>query len=109
MDGGTGADRMLGGPGEDFVVYFDRARDLTITLDDQANDGETGEGDNLLGSIDLIFGGLANDSITGREGNETLIGDEGNDLLDGGAGEDTLDGGGGADVYRGGTGSTPPT
>ncbi len=104
MDGGTGADRMLGGPGEDFVVYFDRARDLTITLDDQANDGETGEGDNLLGSIDLIFGGLANDSITGREGNETLIGDEGNDLLDGGAGEDTLDGGGGADVYRGGDG-----
>ncbi|MDQ3630919.1 MAG: Ig-like domain-containing protein, partial [Actinomycetota bacterium] len=104
MDGGPGADRLVGGPGEDSVLYFDRPRALTITLDDQANDGEAGEGDNLVGSIDLVFGGLGNDSITGREGNETLIGDEGNDVLDGGAGEDTLDGGGGADVYRGGDG-----
>ncbi len=104
MDGGTGADRLVGGPGQDSVAYFDRIQALTITLDDVANDGEANEGDNLVGSIDLILGGSGNDSMTGSGRDEVLIGDEGNDTLVGGAGEDVLDGGPGADVYRGGDG-----
>lgn len=105
LDGGTGADTINGGPGYDAVGYAGRTGALTITLDDQANDGEAGEGDNLAGSIDAVAGGAGNDTITGRDGDERLSGEEGNDTLNGGGGDDFLDGGAGNDALNAGAGN----
>ena len=102
---GSGTDTVTGGPGFDFVDYRDSTGALTITLDDQANDGEAGENDNLVGSINGVGGGEGNDTITGREGDERLNGRGGNDILNGLAGNDSLSGSRGDDTLNGGDGN----
>lgn len=104
LDGGAGADRFVGGPGADRVDYGGRTAGVTVTLDDQPNDGEAGEGDNLVSSIESVIGGAGPDSLTGGAGNEFLDGRAGNDTVDGGPGDDDLVGGPGTDIIRGGTG-----
>lgn len=48
LDGGPGADQMSGGPGTfDRVDYSKRSRPVTATFDGVANDGESGEADNI--------------------------------------------------------------
>lgn len=119
MDGGPGADSFSKGR----VTYAARTDALSLSLDGQANDGATGEGDNLGAGIDLVHGGRGDDTLTGGPdlghlyggaGNDTLRGgphgdflhgEEGDDLIDGGAGNDTLSlGEPGADTYLGGAG-----
>ena len=41
LNGGLGADSLTGGGGTDWVDYSTRTADLTITLDDAADDGES--------------------------------------------------------------------
>ncbi len=101
--------------------YTQRSTALSLTLDGEANDGATGEGDNLVGLTDLLGGGGAdsivgdfsanvldggagNDYLNGRGGNDTIIGDLGVDRLVGGSGGDLLEGGAGSDVLLGGDG-----
>lgn len=104
----TGADRFNGGPGTDIVSY-ERSRDqgVTVTLDGVANDGQSGEGDDIEADVEEVvgtdyadvlegngsdngFGGRGgNDTIRGRGGNDTLYGDSGFDTLLGGTGTDT--------------------
>ena len=91
-----GADDLSGGPGSDALGYQSRLDGLTITLDDQANDGAQGEGDNVRRDIERVTGG---------HGNATLIGDDAANALDGFAGADRVIGGGGNDVLDGDTGS----
>ena len=38
---------LNGGDGTDAATYGGRAAPVTVTLDNQANDGEAGEGDNV--------------------------------------------------------------
>jgi Ca2+-binding RTX toxin-like protein len=96
---GAGADTITGNAGFDRVSYAERVAGLTITLDDQANDGESGEQDNVKADVEDVAGGRGNDTITGsavgnvlegRAGNDTLTGGDGADSLDGGDGDDTL-------------------
>jgi Ca2+-binding RTX toxin-like protein len=105
-------DVVLGGNGSDVVDYSARTASLTITLDLNANDGETvnnaSEGDNVkdaeivLGGShadtitggaldDELHGGAGDDVISGGAGNDILVGDDGNDTLNGNAGDDTFD------------------
>ena len=49
LDGGAGADDLMGGAGTDTVTYADRTAPRDVTLDGGADDGEAGEGDNVLG------------------------------------------------------------
>ena len=129
MDGLGGADSIAGGLGDDrFVVrsndgaddyhggphvfgdtisYEKRTAALTIDLDNVADDGQTGERDNVRSNVENVIGGSGVDTISslgafskleGRGGNDHLFGGAGPDSLVGGAGEDELDGGPGVDT-----------
>lgn len=52
---GLGADYVSGEGGTDAVDYLERAPGtVTVTLDNEANDGEAGEGDNVLTDIEEV-------------------------------------------------------
>jgi Ca2+-binding RTX toxin-like protein len=70
---------------------------VTVTLDDVANDGAVGEGDNVGADIERVTTGSGDDSITGNAATNLLKGAGGADVLTGGPGKDTLEGGGGND------------
>ena len=122
IDGGTendtlsalkildGADLFFGGLGIDSLSYSTRTDALVITLDDAANDGASGEGDDVR--VENVIGGKNNDSISGGTltmknafrggtGNDDLFGGPGADNLTGDAGADDLYGEGGNDVLNG--------
>jgi Ca2+-binding RTX toxin-like protein len=111
-DDKDGGDLYEGGEGADLLTYENRKKSLTITVDEQANDGEENESDDVRDSIETLIGGSADDSIslgandnfiTGGPGNDTLNGGDGddifyeriekkgNDVMNGGPGEDTVD------------------
>src|SRR5258706_11247803 len=56
MDGGAGEDWFFGGAGIDIVDYTRRTANLTVTADNQADDGEAGEKDNVKNRIENILG-----------------------------------------------------
>lgn len=132
LDGGDGADILNCGDGSDTVQYQGRTAALTVTLDDLANDGATGENDKIESSCenvevwngadrvtgssgpnrieardgnDTLKGGAGSDRLYGGAGKDTLNGDAGNDYLSGEAGDDTISGGSGTDTVYGGDGS----
>jgi Ca2+-binding RTX toxin-like protein len=97
-DGSDGADTLSGGPGSDTVDYRVRTCPMTITIGDgAANDGCTGEHDNLV-DADRFLSGSGNDHITGSNAPELIDGGRGNDFIDGGGGSDDLRGGSGDDT-----------
>ena len=100
LDGGLGADVLTGGIGTDVADYSSRSQPVTVTANSGgANDGESGEGDNV--STEGISGGSGNDTLRGDPAAAdagVLEGNGGNDLLDGGPGADDLNGGPGLDV-----------
>jgi hypothetical protein len=127
------ADRIDGGPGVDTIPLIDADYgrgfddDVTVTVDGVANDGEAGEGDNVIAiekfsvsadhatvagsdAADDIFVDANTSTIDGRGGNDRLVaydghdrisGGDGNDFLEGGFGNDVLDGGAGVDQFNG--------
>ena len=121
------ADVVDGGPGFDQIpdVDADYNRgfddDVSVTIDGQANDGEAGEGDNVIAveklrivanRATLVGSDAADDffvegygsTIRGMGGNDRLIAYDGSDTIEGGAGDDFLEGGFGNDVLDGGSG-----
>lgn len=109
-------DNVHGGDGIDTVTYATRINGVNVTLDGAANDGETGELDDIEADVENLIGGAGNDTLdatgsdivhtlTGNAGNDTLIGAGVIDTLNGGAGDDTLRGAVGADILIGGLGS----
>lgn len=98
FEGGSGTDSV-------FSAYVLTATPLSITLDNLANDGQVGEGDNIRSDIEIIYGAQGNDTITGAVGSEQLVGMSGNDTLTGGEGADTLIGGNDDDTLVGGDGN----
>ncbi len=116
--GGTGADQFVGGSGWDTANYASRTASLTINASDGlSNDGQSGEGDNVSSTIDVIQGGSGGDVLTaspsayartnGNGGNDTIYGNNSSwgDYVYGGAGNDTIYGNGGTNVLDGGSGS----
>ncbi|MCA9551803.1 MAG: hypothetical protein KC933_17330 [Myxococcales bacterium] len=118
-----GSDVIAGGIGNDLVDYSSRTSTLTVTMGDAtANDGESGEGDNIGSDVEWLDAGSGNDTITGNDadnsinagagddtvsgglGNDEIFGGTGVDTLNGDAGDDTIDGGGDADVVDCGAG-----
>ena len=95
IEGGTGADDLHGGLSFDQVSY-PAAGAQRVTLDDAADDGAAGEGDNVHGDVESVSAGPGNDALTGNAAANTL---------DGGDGDDSLSGGGGVDTYLGGPGT----
>jgi Ca2+-binding RTX toxin-like protein len=99
-----GADVLDGGAGFDTVDYNLRTADLTVRLDNLANDGEAGEADNVL-NTEKVLGSDGNDTLVGDKFRNTLLGGPGNDTLLGLDQDDTLDGGPGTDLIDGGNGN----
>ena len=121
------ADRVDGGAGFDTIPLIDADYgrgfddDVTVTVDGVANDGEAGEGDNVIAvekfsvsadhatvagteAADDIFVDANTSTIDGRGGNDRLVAYDGHDRIAGGAGNDYLEGGFGNDVLDGGPG-----
>lgn len=124
----SGADDLRGGSGSDELWFASHAPGITVTLDEQANDGVPGEGDNVhadfekyalspgddtfvgsaardvvdgLNGNDVLHGAGGDDELVTTSGNDQLFGEGGDDLLIAGGGNDTLDGGPGRDSFFG--------
>ncbi|MCP5200843.1 MAG: putative Ig domain-containing protein [Gammaproteobacteria bacterium] len=104
--GPWGADRLLGGPGRDYLssaTLFDLNR-LTQVADDPGDFMDGGaDGDILVGNggDDQLYGGSGDDVLAGRDGDDVLHGGPDADILTGGNGADLLIGGSGNDVLNG--------
>jgi Ca2+-binding RTX toxin-like protein len=107
-----GADRIIGGPGNDLADYSGRADAVLIRLDRAqagefpGNDGAgNGAEHDLVGpdaDVEMISGTSAGDTFVGDDNANTFIGNNGNDRLEGNGGNDVLRGGDGADTMIGG-------
>src|SRR5690606_33051761 len=104
LDGAGGADTLIGGTGLDCADFSWATTALSIALDNP--DINTGAAlDVIFESIEGVFAGSGDDSVTGNAANNDLRGGGGNDSLLGGGGNDTLNGGSGGDVLDGGSGT----
>ena len=118
VDGGPGFDRI-----PDVDSDYNRGFDdnVSVLVDGQPNDGEAGEGDNVIAVEKIrvtadqatVVGSDANDdffveanggTIKGMGGNDRLVAYDGHETLEGGDGDDYLEGGFGNDVLDGGPG-----
>ena len=121
--GGTGLDLLFEEADVDFTLTAQRLVGLgtdNIRVDLAALTG--GEGDNIIDAsgfigsvtlragggndevigspfVDILFGGLGNDTVSGNAGNDVLRGEVGDDSLIGGTGNDRMIGGTGNDDF----------
>lgn len=126
---GGGADTLDGGNDYDTVSYASRGSNVIVDADNSADDGESGENDNVKTNVEVIEGGWGDDTLTvttvnaftelrGGSGNDTLngrnnnspiwevfYGEDGNDTINPAGGSDIAYGGEGGDVINGGGGS----
>jgi Ca2+-binding RTX toxin-like protein len=127
LRGGAGADSISGGEGTDTVSYAGSIAAVRISPNGTADDGVSGEGDNVPLDIEVMVGGSGadtivgahraevlrggsgNDSLSGNGNDDSLFGESGDDFLSGGGGNDALDGGSGRDSCTGGGGSNTLT
>lgn len=89
-----GADDVFGGSGGpevagDTINYSGRTNVVTVDLDNVADDGESGETDNIHDDVENVIGGAGADSLTGSGSDNVLTGNAGNDALNGLGGSDT--------------------
>lgn len=92
-DPGVGADTYTGGPGADKLWLDGHPAGMAISIDGQANDGSSGEGDNVGSDIETIAGTVHNDVFVGSAGPDNFEGNGGNDDIHGAGGNDDLYGG----------------
>jgi hypothetical protein len=85
----SGADVLSGGVGTDTVGYRFRTAGVRVDLDDVADDGEPGEGDNVKSSVENLIGGAGPDRLRGSTAPNLLVGLGGNDILEGLSNRDT--------------------
>lgn len=121
--GGAGNDTLNGGTGIDTASFVVTTAAVIATLGlNGLNGSASGDGSDVLISIENLLGGNGNDTLNGNEqanrlegaagddilnggaANDTLIGGDGNDQLNGEEGDDTIFGSAGADTINGGNG-----
>ncbi len=91
--GGAGPDRLSGGGGtNDIASYFESGAGVVVDIDNTADDGIGGEGDDVRTDVEIVYGSEFNDTITGSASNDSMLGFGGSDRLVGGAGNDNLTG-----------------
>ncbi|PLL13655.1 hypothetical protein C0V75_09880 [Tabrizicola sp. TH137] len=102
--GSLGADTLDGGAGANTAFYEGSNAGVTADLAKGVGQGGHAEGD-VLKNIQSVIGSAHGDLIIGSSGDNVLAGGFGRDTLNGGGGDDVLDGGSGNDALNGGTGS----
>jgi Ca2+-binding RTX toxin-like protein len=65
----------------------------------EADDGGSGEDDDVSTTCETIVGGIGDDTLSGDDGANTLYGGPGDDVLKGGAGADVMYGDAGDDLF----------
>ena len=119
IDGGPGTDTFQ----DDWVSRYDQSHpDVNLTLAGGADDGRSGEGDDIQGIENVVinqggtmvgtdapehlkaFQTVTTVKISGGGGDDDLEAGGGADTVDGGAGDDTIDAGFGDDKITGGPG-----
>lgn len=91
MEGGPGADQLLGFGENDTASYANASGGVTVDLSvGMASDDGDGGSDLLIGI----------ENVTGSTFADSLTGDSGSNVLEGGGGDDTLAGGGGSDTFN---------
>ena len=103
---GDGADTVTVDDGVTGVKadYSIRSAAVSLTVDGEANDGQSGEGDSLDFGITTLTGGTGNDTLAGSSAADSLDGFAGDDRLLGRGGADRLVGDVGTDTLYGGSG-----
>ena len=104
LDGGLGSDEFIGGLGIDLADYSNRLDNLTIGIGSYADDGASGERDNVRTGVENVTAGSGNDTITGDGVRNVLRGNAGSDTIRGMGGNDFINPGTGADRVYGGDG-----
>jgi Ca2+-binding RTX toxin-like protein len=108
LDGGAGDDDLAGGPGADELrggegtdrARFPGALAQRVTLDDVADDGGAGEGDNARADVEDVTTGSGADTIAGSAAANEIASGGGADTIDPGAGADRVRAGAGDDEIR---------
>lgn len=85
-----GNDTLIGGNGNDMADYRFRTDNLTIRVNDVADDGATGEKDDVRGDFESVLGGSGKDAFFAGPQGTAFYGNEGADTFTGGAGIDTV-------------------
>ncbi|MBB2688977.1 UNVERIFIED_ORG: Ca2+-binding RTX toxin-like protein [Rhizobium esperanzae] len=101
MTGGTGADHLIGGLGNDTYIVDNAGDVVTENAGEGTDTVKTALASYTLGANveNLVSTGTAAFAGTGNELANAITGGVGADTLDGGAGSDTLTGGAGNDIY----------
>jgi len=91
----NGADDVHGGTGVDWVIYNHRTTPLVVSMNDNlANDGASGENDNVLSDVENITGGRSSNTIIGNALNNSISAFSGGvQTWNGLGGEDFMDAG----------------
>ena len=93
--GGGTADDAQGGEGTDEASYvYAGTAGVRVSLDDRADDGADGEGDNIRSDVENVRSTGARDHLVGSAAPNELVGGGGGDTIDGGGGADRLGGSG---------------
>jgi Ca2+-binding RTX toxin-like protein len=107
VEGGDGNDEFFGGlsasssrvdfrggPGSDSASYVASGAGVTVTKDEQANDGRAGrDADLIRGDVERLIGSTLNDSLNGSSDTAQT------EVFDGGLGDDVLSGNAGHNFY----------
>ena len=104
LDPGSGGGDVSGGADFDFIDMFvlgDPAPDVSVTLDDQPNDGTSGSGLNVHSDVEDV--NVSSQDSADRPGNVTLVGSAGSNQLSVFFGRANITGGNGNDSLFGGT------
>jgi Ca2+-binding RTX toxin-like protein len=100
LTGGDGADVLAGGVGSDRGTYEGALAPVSVTLDDRANDGRAGEGDNMASDVENVTGGDDENTVEGSDAENRLEGGRGEDYVDGAGAGDLLAAGASGDSIR---------
>lgn len=95
IEGGTGADQLYGDGGRDAASYHHHVGGVSAVINGQpvsgnATDGPLGARDRIGTSIENLYGGEGNDTLTGSEHANVLIGRWGADRFYGLGGSDRI-------------------
>lgn len=100
--GGAGNDLIDGGTGTDTVKFKTATTGVIVSL---AAGTATGQGSDVIQTVERVVGSNYNDTLTGDDRGNRLDGQSGNDRLNGRGGNDQLVGGAGTDTLYGGSGT----